>query len=118
MLASIRQLLSTLASVAATRLELLSNELEEALLHVQQMLLYFLFALFCLGMALMLLTIFVVVLFWDTHRLAVLGGAGAVFLVTGLLMVMKLLKIAHARPGLFSVSQAELRQDKEQLDGP
>jgi uncharacterized membrane protein YqjE len=115
LLGSIKQLLSTLTSVASTRLELLANELYEERLRLAQMLLYFLSALFCMGMALLLLTIFIVVLFWDAHRLAVLGGLSAVFLVSGLLLVAKLRSLAGNKSKLFSVSVAELLKDKELL---
>lgn len=117
MLGSIKRLLSTLTSIASTRLELLANELYEERLHLEQMLLYFFSALFFFAMTLMLLTVFVVVLFWDTHRLAVLGGLSALFLVLGLLVVSRLQKIARTKSKLFSVSLAELSRDREQLGG-
>ena len=115
MLGSIKRLLSTLTSVASTRLELLANELHEERLHLEQMLLYFFSALFCFAMTIMLLTVFVVVLFWDDHRLLVLGGAAAVFLVLGLMVVKRLQKINREKSKLFSVSLAELGRDREQL---
>lgn len=117
LLGSIKRLLTTLISIATTRLELLANELHEERLHLEQMLLYLLSALFCIGMALMLLTVFIVVLFWDNHRLAVLGGACAVFLVAGVLLAIKLRGLARAKSKLFSVSLAELHKDREQLGG-
>lgn len=117
LLVSIKRLLSTLVSVASTRLQLLANELEEERLHWERMLLYFLATLFCLGMALMLLTVFVVAMFWDTHRLAVLGGAGGLFLVAGVFLAAALLKIKQRKSTLFSVSMAELAKDRAQLGG-
>ncbi|NCN23517.1 MAG: phage holin family protein, partial [Gallionella sp.] len=99
---SIKRLLSTLIAIASTRLELLANELHEERLHLEQMLLYFLLALFCIGMSIMLLTVFVVVLFWDDHRLAVLGGAAAVFLMLGMVLVSKLRMLARLKARLFS----------------
>lgn len=117
LLGSIRRLLSTLTSVAATRLELLANELHEERLHLEQMLLCFFSALFCIGMAVMLLTVFVVVLFWDDHRLMVLGGLSALFLALGAMLAMRLHRIAQTKSKLFSASLAELARDREQLDG-
>lgn len=117
LLGSIRRLLSTLTSVASTRLELLANELYEERLHVEQMLLYFFSALFCFGMTIMLLTVFVVVLFWDDNRLLVLGGLSAVFLVFGVMLVKRLQRIAQIKSRLFSASLAELAKDREQLNG-
>jgi uncharacterized membrane protein YqjE len=117
LLGSIRRLLSTLTQVAITRLELLANELNEERLHLQQMLLYFFSALFCIGMVIMLMTVFIVVLFWDDHRLLVLGGLSVVFLLAGSLLAMKLQKITQTKSKLFSASLAELHHDREQLDG-
>ncbi len=117
LLDSARRLLSTLTSIASTRLELLANELHEERLHVEQILLYFFSVLFCFGMVIMLLTVFIVVLFWDSHRLAVLGGLGGVFLVIGILLTRRLQQMAQNKSKLFSVSLAELARDREQLDG-
>lgn len=117
LMGSVRRLLSTLLGIAATRLELLTNELYEERLHLQQMLLFLLSALFCIGMSIMLMTVFIVVLFWDDHRLAVLGGAATLFLVAGVLLVGRLRALARVKSKLFSVSLAELGKDRAHLDG-
>jgi uncharacterized membrane protein YqjE len=112
---SLKRLVSTLTSIVSTRLELLANELQEERLRLTQMFLYSLFALFCFGMGMLLLTVFIVVLFWDDHRLAVLGSLCALFFMLGTLMAMLLRNKAHSRPKLFSASIAELAKDREQL---
>ena len=117
LLGSVRRLLFTLSSIASTRLELLANELHEERLHVEQMLLYFFTALFCFGMTILLLTVFVIALFWDEHRLAVLGGLSVLFLVAGVMLAVRLKNTARSKSRLFSVSLAELARDREQLDG-
>lgn len=115
LMGSIRQLLSTVTSIASTRLELLANELQEERLRLTQMLLLALFALFCFGVGILLLTAFIVVLFWDDHRLAVLGALSALFLALGALMAMLLRSKAQAKSRLFSSSLAELTEDRKQL---
>lgn len=115
LMGSIRQLLSTVTSIASTRLELLANEVQEERLHLTQMLLFTLFALFCFGVGILLLTAFIVVLFWDDHRLAVLGALSAIFFALGALMAMLLRSKAQAKPRLFSASLAELTKDRAQL---
>ena len=115
LMGSIRQLLSTVTSIASTRLELLANELQEERLRLTQMLLFTLFALFCFGVGILLLTAFIVVLFWDDHRLAVLGVLSALFFALGILTAMLLRNKAQAKSGLFSASLAELAKDREQL---
>lgn len=115
LMASVKRLLSTLVSIASTRLELLANELQEERLRLTQMLLFALFALFCFGLGILLLTVFIVVLFWDDHRLAVTGALSAIFFALGLLMVLLLRSKAKAKSRLFSASLAELSRDREQL---
>ena len=117
LLASVRRLLSTLISIASTRLELLVNELHEERLHLEQMLLFFFSALFCFGMSIVLLSFFVVVLFWDQHRLAALGGLGITFLVAGVFLAQRLRSMAGKKSRLFSVSLGELASDRKQLEG-
>lgn len=81
-----------------------------------QMLLFALCALFCFGLAVLLLTIFIVVLFWDEHRLVVLGVMCGVFFALGGLMAVLLRNAMQAQPKLFSATLAELAKDKEHLD--
>ena len=112
---SIKRLLSSLTSIATTRLELLANELQEERLHITQMLFFALLALFCFGVGTLLLTAFIVVLFWDEHRLATLGGLSALFFVLGTLLSISLRNKAQAKSKLFSASLAELAKDREHL---
>ncbi|MDO8261982.1 MAG: phage holin family protein [Gallionella sp.] len=114
-MASVKRLLSTLISIASTRLELLANELQEERLRLTQMLIFALFAMFCFGIGILLLTVFIVVLFWDDHRLAVTGVLSVTFFALGLLMVMLLRSKAQAKYRLFSASLAELARDREHL---
>lgn len=114
-MASVKRLLSTLISIASTRLELLANEWHEERLRLTQMLFFALLALFCFGIGILLLTVFIVVLFWDDHRLAVIGVLSVIFFALGLLMVMLLPSKAQAKSRLFSASLAELTRDREHL---
>lgn len=115
LMASVKRLLSTLVSIASTRLELLANELHEERLRLTQMLIFALFALFCFGLGILLLTVFIVVMFWDEHRLFVTGALSVIFFALGLSMLLLLRRKAQARSGLFSASLAELARDREQL---
>ena len=112
---SVKRLLSTLSAMVTTRLELLSNELQEELLHLTQMFFLSVIALFCFGLAALFLTAFVVVLFWDEHRLAVLGVLCALFTASGAFLIVLLRSKARAKTRLFSASLAELSKDRDQL---
>lgn len=116
LLGSARRLLSTLTSIASTRLELLANELQEERLRLTQMLFFALAALFCFGMGVLLLTVFIVVLFWDDHRLAAIAVLGLLFFAAGTLLAVSLRSKAAERSPLFSASLAELARDRQHLD--
>ena len=112
---SLKRLLVTLSDIVSTRLKLLSNELQEERLYWMRMLLLGVVALFCMGVAVLLLTAFIVVLFWDDHRLAVLAGLSGLFFVLGALLVVMTRRISRDKSRLFSASLAELSKDRDQL---
>jgi uncharacterized membrane protein YqjE len=112
---SSKRVVSTLLTIFQTRLELLSNEIEEERLRVRQMLFYGSIALFFFGLSIMLMTVFIVVLFWDSYRLPVLGGLAALFFLAGLLVWNSLQCAASERSKLFSSSLAELDEDRARL---
>jgi len=111
---SVKRLASTLIGIIATRLELLVNEVQEERLHLKKLFLLSFSALFFYSIGILLLTVFIVVLFWD-DRLVVLGGLSLTFLVLATVMMILVRNKVRARPKLFSVSIAELTRDREQL---
>lgn len=115
LLDSARRLLSTLLGVVTTRIELLANEWQEERLRLAEMLLFALFAIFCFGMGVVLLTMFIVVLFWDEHRLAVLAMLSLLFLVLAGWLTLLLRSRVRQGSRLFSASLAELSKDRESL---
>lgn len=114
---SLKRLTSSLLAILATRLALLVNELQEERLRLTQLLLLGVFAAFCIGTGLILLNAFIVVLFWDDHRLVALGTLTLVYLVAGALVVMVLRSRARAGTKLFAASLAELEKDRHALRG-
>jgi len=112
---SMRTLAATLLTIGRTRLELLSTELEEERLRLSSMLVWATIALFCAGMGAVLLTLFFVVLLWDTNRLLALGIPALLFFFGAALCWRVVLAKAKAKPKLFSTSLAELSKDREQL---
>jgi uncharacterized membrane protein YqjE len=116
LLGSIKRLLATLIGMAATRLELLSNEWQEERLRLLQMLLFALLAVFSFCTGALLLVLFFVVLFWDEHRLAVLASLSLGFLVFGGVLIAMLQSKLRNGSKLFSASLAELHKDRESLD--
>ncbi len=113
--ASLKTLGVTLTAILQNRLELLSTDIAEERARLGSILLLSLAALFCLGVGVLLLTLLIVVLFWDTHRLAALGTLSVLFLATGGWVGAIALQRLRNKPRLFEASIAELARDREHL---
>lgn len=116
LLASLRRLAATLVAVFQTRLELLATEVEEERTRLGRLLLLGAAAAFFLALGMLTLTLFVIVLFWDTHRLLVTGLLAALYLGAGLAIAFAARREALARPRLFAASLSELAKDREHLN--
>ena len=114
-LTSLQSLASTIVAMAHNRLHLLSNDLEIAREGLISSLILVLVALFCLCFGVLLLSIFVVVLFWDSHRLLVLGSLALLFLAAGGASMLAFRAHLAQRPRLFSRTLEELAHDRKQL---
>src|SRR3954452_22142530 len=80
---SIRTTLATTAKVIRTRLEIISTELEEQREWMQHLVLFAVAGLFFVSMGLVMLTFFVVAMFWDSHPVAVTGAFAGIYLAVG-----------------------------------
>jgi uncharacterized membrane protein YqjE len=115
---SLKRMTGTLLAVFQARLELLSIEIQEERLCVEQKLFFGSIALLFFGLSTILLTALVVVVFWDSYRLPVLGGFIGLYVVAGLLAWSALRRVAREDSKLFSVSLAALADDRDQLAFP
>lgn len=106
---------ATAVAIIQTRLELLSLDLEEEREHLLAIMLLALVAVFLLGIGVVLAAILLVVAFWETHRLLVLGILTTLFLLLGISTGAYALYRVHTKPRLFSSSIAELQKDQQQL---
>jgi uncharacterized membrane protein YqjE len=112
---SLTALAATLVAIAHTRLDLLSSDLEEERAHLFSLLVLALAALFCLGVGVVLATLLLVVAFWDTHRLLVLGMLAGLFLAVGISAWVFAIHKAKTKPRLFAASMSELLKDRQHL---
>ena len=118
LLQSIRHLAGTVLAAAQTRLEILATEIEEERLRLEQLLLLALAAAFCLGMALVLGVAFVVIYFWDTHRLLAIALFAAAFFAAAAAFGSILRAKVKTRPKPFPVTRGELAKDGAMLMEP
>lgn len=118
LLNSLKVLAGTLLAVAQTRLEILSTEIEEEKIRIGQQLLLAVVALFCFGLGIVFLAAFLTVLFWESHRLFVLGTLTLLFLGGGIAAWLMSRAKSGERSRLFADSLGELSKDREQLSRP
>lgn len=112
---SLKALVASFVALLETRLDLISTELEEEQERLKETIVLSVIAFSCASLGIIFLTLFVVVIFWDTHRFYVLGGFAFFYLGLGLIAALILRRKASPRPRLFSATLSELAKDREHL---
>lgn len=112
---SLARLAATVLETLHTRLELISVEVEEEMARYSSYLLWIVVALFCAGIAILLAILLVVVLFWDSHREAVLLSLIGVFAGIAIFLGWWLRESMRNKPRLLAYSLEELKRDTATL---
>jgi len=94
-LSAARRLLQTLQAVAENRVELFLTEFKEERARFFDALLLAVVGLICALMALLVMTLTILVIFWDTHRLLALTLMTAVYAVGATVAFVKLRSRLH-----------------------
>ncbi len=118
LLDSLKTLTATVVAMAYNRLHLLSADIEIARERIFSLFITVIVALFFLCFGVLLLSIFIVVIFWDTHRLLALGAVTGLFLGVGGLLLIRAINAIKKMPATFESSLAELAKDHVQLTAP
>ena len=118
LLRSIKHLAAALLAAAQTRLEILATEFEEDRLRLMQLVFLGLAAAFCLGVGIVLAVTYIVVYFWDTHRLLAVGILILIFLAAGAVLAWILRDKVRAWPKPFAAARGELSKDEAALREP
>jgi uncharacterized membrane protein YqjE len=112
-----RSLLDTALGLLQTRIELLATEIEEEKARLLSVLAFGMAACVLLSLGVIFFALTLTVLFWDEHRLLVLGLFSGSFLLVGALALVSALRNAKPRERLLSATVAELKQDRNALRG-
>jgi len=116
LLQSLKAYFGTWVELFRTRLDLFSTELEEERERIRQIIILGAAAWLCVVVGLLLVTCFVVVLFWETnYRLAVLAGFALLYLAVGGILGAVTRHKSRTKPKLFSASLGELAKDYRRL---
>ena len=111
-LASFRVLGESLLAGVQDRVELVSVELQEEKIRLIQSFCWISAALFASAMALTFASLTLVYLFWDTARLAVLGGLTLVYASAGVAIVGAFRRFLARQPRPFAATIEELKEDR------
>lgn len=104
---------ATLVAMVQTRVELASVELQEEAQRMLRYLVLSLMALFLAAMTVVLVTFFVILLFWEQHPLLATGLLASVYAIGALLLMSKVKSEIRAKPALLASTLAELKKDAE-----
>jgi uncharacterized membrane protein YqjE len=115
LLSSIKNLAATGASIAQTRLELLSVDVQIARTKFIQLLVLIVCALFFLFFGLVMLSLLIVIYSWESDRMLALGLLTGGFIAIGIILTILIMRSLRTMPKLFEASIAELAKDQEEL---
>ncbi len=108
---SLRNLGRTGIAILYTRLQLVSNEIQEEKERLIELMVYAVVGVFCASFGVLLLTFYIVVAFWDTNRLTVLAIMTLLYLLLGVAALIAFRTKAKAHAALFAATLAELKKD-------
>lgn len=115
LLSSIKNIVATGASIAQTRLELLSVDVQIARSKFISLLVMIVCALFFLFFGLVMLSLLIVIYSWESNRILALGLITCAFITIGLILVLLVMQSLRTMPKLFEASIAEFAKDREEL---
>ena len=115
LLLSIKNLVSTGTSIAQTRLELISVDVQIARTKLISLLAMIVSALFFLFFGFVMLALFIVIYSCESDRMLALGLLTSAFLLIGLILTLLVMQSMRTMPRLFEASIAELAKDRESL---
>ena len=108
---SLRRLVADLRDLAIVRLELLGTELELEKRRWLVTLCLAAFALVCLALGLVMASVAVLLVFWDSYRIAAAVGLALCFGLAGAVLLWTAIRKMHSPHGAFHASITELRRD-------
>ena len=114
-LAALRAAGRTLNEIAQVRGSLFALELREEIARRSRMLALAAIGFAFLHTALLLLTLLLLVVFWDSHRVLVIALTTAVYVGCGVAAIARLRFEIETCPEPFSATRAELAQDLAEL---
>jgi uncharacterized membrane protein YqjE len=114
---SVRESSALLLALLGTRIALLSHEIDIETRRIRSSTVLLFGALVCLALAMTLLVLLVVVIYWETHRIIAIVGSIAVLLVAAAGLAWASRRRMAASPRPFAATVQELAADCAALRG-
>lgn len=115
LLSSLKNLVSTGASIAQTRLELISTDVQIARAKFLSLMVMIIFTLFFLFFGLVMLALLIVIYSWEANRIFALSLLTGGFLSVGIILALVVLRSLKTMPKLFEATITELSKDRQEL---
>ena len=115
---SLRSLGDGLLASVEDRLELFSIDLQEEKFRLIQTFIWISVAIFTGMMAVMFASLTLVYLFWESARLAVLGGLTTFYAVALVIMIVAFRRFVGRQPRPFSATLEEINEDRACIRNP
>jgi uncharacterized membrane protein YqjE len=109
------QLAASALAMLRTRIELASVEFAEAREHIKEMVLLAAIGIVLGLFALLFASLFVIAYFWDSYRLAAVGGVTLFYVAITVLIFARFRKISREAPAPFAATLEELENDAAAL---
>jgi uncharacterized membrane protein YqjE len=109
------QLGAVALAMLRTRIELAGVEFAEARERIKQMAMLGAIGIVLALFALLFASLFVIAWFWDSNRLAAVGGVTVFYVVITLIVFMRLKKLSSGAPAPFAATLEELEHDAAAL---
>lgn len=115
---TVRSAVRTLLSFAETRARLAANEFEEQLLRLLEVAAWAVAAVFFFAIAVLLVSLFIVLVFWDSNRILAAGLLAGLFISGGAISIVMVRSCLAARPKFLAATLAEFEKDRQRMKQP
>lgn len=115
---TVRSAVRALLSFAETRARLAANEFEEQLVRLLELAAWAVAAVFFFAIAVLLVSLFIVLVFWDANRVLAAGLLAGLFIAGGGVSVLMVRSCLAARPKFLAATLAEFEKDRQRMQKP
>jgi uncharacterized membrane protein YqjE len=111
----VREFARSLLSFAETRARIAASEIEEQLARLAEIWVWAVSAAVLLVLAVVMASAWIVLAFWDTHRVLAAGLLALLYLIAGIAALLVARARLRERPKFLAATLEELAKDREQL---